>query len=163
MLSSSVSSTIQLIPKLTGYIMHMKWNVISESFYTALLESEICDKSLSEHFFLENTCGSSCILRIHSLCIYIDFPFPSYHRETTGPEIWYQTDGQIDYLIGGVGTGGTLTGSGQVPATSLPLIFSHCPIAPAVVSNDLYAAYFIWSYGCYIFMLIRSPSSLAFH
>ena len=55
---------------------------------------------------------------------------PKIHLETTGPEIWNDTDGRVDFLISGVGTGGTLTGVSQYIKPKKPS-FKAIAVEPA--------------------------------
>jgi cysteine synthase A len=47
---------------------------------------------------------------------------PAIHEKTTGPEIWKDTEGQVDILIGGVGTGGTISGAGAFLKSKKPSV-----------------------------------------
>ncbi len=62
---------------------------------------------------------------------------PKIHRETTAEEIWHDTDGQVDIFIGGVGTGGTITGVGEVLKKRKPSvkIMAVEPSGSAVLSG----------------------------
>jgi len=62
---------------------------------------------------------------------------PAIHEKTTGPEIWNDTEGQIDILIDGVGTGGTLAGAGKFLKSKKPgiKIIAVEPAASPVLSG----------------------------